>query len=208
MASRASQFPQGVPVVSVAYLFHICEGSWMCSICPCPLTTGKTPAALKPHQLGPRLCPDLPGARPTSGGFRNRRRPSPPMEEQQPPPPPRGPLKQSWGGSALLDQAETRPASPHAGLEEMSCSPTVPPVRLWPRPHQTIYLAGMVAGQETRTGRVGACMPVVDYETFPGLSAWRPNSPLDGFVTLVVAPPPSDPSVVAHRPARYFLVII
>lgn len=102
MASRASQFPQGVPVVSVAYLFHICEGSWMCSICPCPLTTGKTPAALKPHQLGPRLCPDLPGARPTSGGFRNRRRPSPPMEEQQPPPPPPGSAqtKLGWIGPA------------------------------------------------------------------------------------------------------------
>eukprot|EP00667_Euglena_gracilis_P003998 EG_transcript_4012 len=40
------------------------------------------------------------------------------------------------------------------------------------RIYQTIYLAGMVAGQETRTGRVGACMPVVDYETYSHLAAF------------------------------------
>eukprot|EP00668_Euglena_longa_P010095 GGOE01012227.1.p1 GENE.GGOE01012227.1~~GGOE01012227.1.p1 ORF type:complete len:926 (-),score=254.05 GGOE01012227.1:270-2705(-) len=38
--------------------------------------------------------------------------------------------------------------------------------------HQTIFLAGMVAGRETKTGRVGACMQVRIPETYSHLAAF------------------------------------
>eukprot|EP00667_Euglena_gracilis_P027656 EG_transcript_34433 len=38
--------------------------------------------------------------------------------------------------------------------------------------HQTLFLAGMVAGRETRTGKVGACMPVPIPQSYGHLAAF------------------------------------
>eukprot|EP00667_Euglena_gracilis_P001650 EG_transcript_1650 len=38
--------------------------------------------------------------------------------------------------------------------------------------HQTMFLAGMVAGKETKTGKVGACMPIAIPQTYAHLAAF------------------------------------
>eukprot|EP00667_Euglena_gracilis_P027996 EG_transcript_35243 len=38
--------------------------------------------------------------------------------------------------------------------------------------HQTLFLAGMVAGRETRTGKVGACMPIPIPQSYGHLAAF------------------------------------